>query len=158
MLALNAPRSVFLADSRHEALPDLRAPAAVASAVGPWSLARAKFGMVSVFPTGGGNLTAIRCELPDGPDPGADPGTALIRYVLQRAHGKLRNVWREGLIAVSAQTGTALTKREARDLVESRTVDLGETLAGHLLGLRLIDVPATHFPALHAALAASAGT
>jgi hypothetical protein len=59
---------------------------------------------------------------------------------------------------VSAQTGTALTKREARDLVESRTADLGETLAVHLLGLRLIDVPAAHFPALHAALAASAGT
>ncbi|HEY1698090.1 MAG TPA: bis-aminopropyl spermidine synthase family protein [Trebonia sp.] len=152
MLALNAPRSVFLVNRGHEALPDPRA------ATGPWSLAGAKFERISVSPAGSGNLTAVRCELPDGPGSGADPGTALIRYVLQRAHGKLRNVWREGLIAVSAQTGTALTKREARDLVESSTAELGETLADHLLGLRLIDVPAAHFPALHAGLRASAGT
>lgn len=43
----------------------------------------------------------------------ADPGAVLLRRLLDRAHGKLVNTWREALIA--AHPG--LTKRQARDLV-----------------------------------------
>lgn len=45
--------------------------------------------------------------------PSGDPGDLLLRRLLERAHGKLLNTWREGLIA--ARPG--LTKRQARDLV-----------------------------------------
>ncbi|WP_342742587.1 bis-aminopropyl spermidine synthase family protein [Saccharopolyspora flava] len=52
-------------------------------------------------------------------------------FVLQRAHGKLGNVWREALIAASGE----LTKRQAREKVAE--------LAPHSrdLELRLIDLP-----------------
>ncbi|WP_223166728.1 bis-aminopropyl spermidine synthase family protein [Nonomuraea sp. SYSU D8015] len=46
--------------------------------------------------------------------PGGDPAGLLLRRLLDRAHGKLVNTWREALIA--AATG-GLTKREARDIV-----------------------------------------
>ncbi|MDF2704495.1 MAG: methyltransferase-like protein [Nonomuraea muscovyensis] len=45
--------------------------------------------------------------------PATDPGPALLRRLLDRAHGKLVNTWREALIA--AHPG--LTKRQARDIV-----------------------------------------
>jgi uncharacterized membrane protein YgcG len=163
MLALNAPRSVFLVDAGHEALPDLRA------ATGPWSLARAKFATVSVSPAGAGalvssgGLSAVRCEaagetaVEDGA--AADAGTQLARFVTGRAHGKLLNVWREGLIGITHRSGAALTKREARNLAESSaTTVMGHRLARHLVALRLIDIPAGSLPRLETALGASAAS
>jgi hypothetical protein len=156
MLALNAQRAVFVVPRRHEALARLTAGA------GEWNLVRAKFTSVSPAPVG--DLLAVRCILagdehrnapgdPDSaPDPVADPGLTLSRFVTRRAHGRLRNVWREGLIAAAAASGTTLTKREATDLAAQHAGDRSADLA-----LRLIDVPAAHFPDLHAALAASAG-
>jgi hypothetical protein len=116
-----------------------------------------------------GGLLAVRCVLagdedrnasgdPDAArdsdsarDPVADPALALTRFVARRAHGRLRNVWREGLVAAAAASGTTLTKHEATDLAAQHAGDRSADLA-----LRLIDVPAAHFPDLHAALGASA--
>jgi hypothetical protein len=143
MLALNAPRSVFVIPGRHETLARLM------SGTPEWTLPRAKFTSLSPAALAGESI-AIRCELADDAAAG-DPGLALTRFVARRAHGKLRNVWREGLIAISAASGTSLTKRAAADLADefagARAADLS---------LRLIDIPTAHFPALHAALRASA--
>jgi hypothetical protein len=162
MLALNAQRAVFVVPHRHEALARLTAGA------GEWNLVRAKFTSVSPVPVG--DLLAVRCLLADDehgnasgaldsardPDSArdsvADPALALTRFVTRRAHGRLRNVWREGLVAVAAASGTTLTKHEATDLATQHAGDRSADLA-----LRLIDVPAAHFPDLHAAFAASAG-
>ena len=58
----------------------------------------------------------------------ATDDTSATRYVLDRVHGKLGNVWRDALIRAS---GGALSKREARDLIgwdaaelATRVVDL----------------------------------
>ena len=143
MLALNAPRSVFVIPSRPETLARLM------SGAPEWTLPRAKFESLSPAPSG--DTVAIRCEL--APEDTDDPGLALTRYVLHRAHGKLSNVWREGLVTLAAARGLTLAKRAA-----SEQVDEAATTAGcaNDLPLRLIDVPAARFPSLHAALRASA--
>ncbi|MBO0819966.1 MAG: bis-aminopropyl spermidine synthase family protein [Nocardiopsaceae bacterium] len=145
MLALNAPRSVFVIPGRHETLARLM------SGTPEWMLPRAKFTSLSPTPLAGESV-AIRCELAD--DAVADdPGLALARFVARRAHGRLRNVWREGLVAVSAASGTPLTKRAAAERVDEAAAAVG---IGDDLPLRLIDVPAARFPSLHAALRSSA--
>ncbi|MCC5698863.1 hypothetical protein LH612_37580, partial [Klebsiella pneumoniae] len=60
-----------------------------------------------------------------------EPGSAA-GFVLRRAHGKLRNVWREALIE---QAGGALSKREAVERVRARAPHPRD------LSLRLIDLP-----------------
>jgi hypothetical protein len=162
MLALNAPRAVFVVDTRHDSLEaltaELRSPREQAS---PWRLPLAKFESVSVSKLGDRDLSAVRCVLAE--ERAGDPGVKLAGFVARRAHGKLRNVWREGLIAVASRgtvasrddgrDGRSLTKRAATDLAD------GAASAAGLLGdlpLRLIDVPAAHFPALVNALGASA--
>jgi hypothetical protein len=158
MLALNARRAAFIVSGRHEGLDGLTA------GTGPWGLARAKFRAVSASRVPGHDLTCVRCELADDAAGGTadaasvaadaasgtagDPGHRLARYIGQRAHGRLRNVWREGLIEL---TGRTTTKREANDLIDAHASGWAAALA-----LRLIDLPASRFPALQAALSVSA--
>src|SRR5690606_16699065 len=54
-----------------------------------------------------------------------EPGSAA-GFVLRRAHGKLRNVWREALIE---QAGGALSKREAVERVRAGTAPAGPVAA-----------------------------
>jgi N4-bis(aminopropyl)spermidine synthase len=66
----------------------------------------------------------------------ADPGERLAAWVLRRAHGKIGNVWREGLIdAVPPSDGTRLTRRDARAIVAA------SASRPAILGARLIDLP-----------------
>lgn len=138
MLALNAQRAVFVVRRRHEALRRL------ADGAPEWDLPRAKFASLSPVPVG--DLVAVRCVLADGT--AEEPGLALTRFITRRAHGRLRNVWREGLVAVS---GGTLTRRQAADLAAGHAGDRSADLA-----LRLIDIPAAHFQDLRAALRACA--
>ncbi|MCL2584067.1 MAG: bis-aminopropyl spermidine synthase family protein [Streptosporangiales bacterium] len=128
MLALNAERAVFVVPRRHE----------VPSA----DLLRAKY--ASIAPERAGDVTAIRCSLASG-DTG-DPVVDLARFVARRAHGRLRNVWREGL------TRSGLTKREAAARVDEAAAAAG--LGAADLSRRLIDLPAGRLPALSEALRA----
>ncbi|MEU1385682.1 MULTISPECIES: bis-aminopropyl spermidine synthase family protein [unclassified Nonomuraea] len=59
----------------------------------------------------GGALDAVRRPQPAG---AAD---AVLRRILDNGHAKLANTWREALIAVARDQGTALTKNEARTLI-----------------------------------------
>lgn len=68
------------------------------------------------------------------------PSERLVRWILERAHGKVGNTWREGLIALSGESGTAryhtpLTKRAARAAIEGVAAD------GPDLEARLVEMP-----------------
>ncbi|MFI7418316.1 bis-aminopropyl spermidine synthase family protein [Nonomuraea sp. NPDC049684] len=59
----------------------------------------------------GGALDAVRRPQPAG------AAGAVLRRILDNGHAKLANTWREALIAVARDQGTALTKNEARTLI-----------------------------------------
>jgi hypothetical protein len=75
-------------------------------------------------------------------------GDRAIREVLMKAHGKLRNVWREALITASQGV---LTKKQAAEIVDNASV------ASDDLDLRLIDLPKHRIAALLPEISASAG-
>jgi N4-bis(aminopropyl)spermidine synthase len=64
-----------------------------------------------------------------------DPPGRLARRLLRRAHGKLGNVWREGLVEAERERGRALAKRDARTVLEARARQ------GQVLDTRLIELP-----------------
>jgi N4-bis(aminopropyl)spermidine synthase len=72
-------------------------------------------------------------------------------YISARAHGRLGNAWREGLITLWKSRGHELTKRDARRLIESVTA------RPDLLDRCLIDLPRHLFPPLAAEIERSAG-
>ncbi|NKE58599.1 putative methyltransferase [Lentzea sp. PSKA42] len=74
-------------------------------------------------------------------------GDRTVREVLMKAHGKLRNVWREALITASQGV---LTKRQAAEIVDNASV------AADDLELRLIDLPKHRIAALLPQISASA--
>lgn len=143
LLALNAGKTTCLLPKRHEGLDDLNAGAPA------WDLVRAKFSSLSTGELPGSGLVTVQCELADARAAGGE--LRLARYVLQRAHGRLRNVWREGLIEIAKRAGRAMTRHEALDLLESHAGEYGNDLA-----LRLMDVPAHHFDGLRRAFVSSA--
>ena len=65
-----------------------------------------------------------------------------------KAHGKLRNVWREALITASQGV---LTKKQAAEIVDNADVTSDD------LDLRLIDLPKHRIAALLPEISASAG-
>jgi N4-bis(aminopropyl)spermidine synthase len=69
------------------------------------------------------------------PPQSLDTPGRMAQRLLRRVHGKLGNVWREGLIEAAAEHGQALAKRQARTLVEARAHP------PWALGTRLIDLP-----------------
>ncbi|USX51047.1 bis-aminopropyl spermidine synthase family protein [Lentzea sp. HUAS12] len=75
-------------------------------------------------------------------------GERTVREVLMKAHGKLRNVWREALITASQGV---LTKRQAAEIVDNASVRQDD------LDLRLIDLPKHRIAALLPEVSASAG-
>jgi hypothetical protein len=82
-----------------------------------------------------------------------EPGERMAAWLLRRAHGKVGNIWREGLIGVAAQADeTKLTKRDARTVV----TDSARRPA--VLGARLIDLPRHQIAGLLDDLDASART
>ncbi|RAY15675.1 putative methyltransferase [Actinomadura craniellae] len=81
------------------------------------------------------------------PDP-ADPPAVLAAHVYARAHGKIGNSWREGLIALDRARGRTLTKARARAAIAA-------TGRADLTGHTLLDLPRHVLPALREALAAS---
>ncbi|WP_261568204.1 bis-aminopropyl spermidine synthase family protein [Frankia gtarii] len=65
-----------------------------------------------------------------------DPGARLARWLLDRPHGKIGNVWRDGLIRIARQAdGRTLSQREALATAHRAVAD------PDLLAVRLIDLP-----------------
>jgi N4-bis(aminopropyl)spermidine synthase len=74
-------------------------------------------------------------------------GERAVREVLMKAHGKLRNVWREALITASQGV---LTKKQAAEIIDNAAVVQAD------LELRLIDLPKHRIAALLPEISASA--
>src|SRR5262249_49011605 len=69
------------------------------------------------------------------PPQSLDTPGRIAQRLLRRVHGKLGNVWREGLIEAAAGHGRVLAKRPARTLLEARAPPRW------VLDTRLIDLP-----------------
>ena len=94
---------------------------------------------------GAGNAIVLAAQSPAG-----DGVARLTRYVLSRAHGKIGNAWREGLIRAAQEPGTQpMTKNQARAII-------GATAPPEYLDTSLMALPRQQIAGLLAMLAASA--
>ena len=96
------------------------------------------------------DTAVILAEAPPAGNRNLTAAEQVAGHVYPRAHGKLGNAWREGLIALCKSRGQQLTKRDARDLIESVTA------RPDLLGRCPMDLPRSLFPPLFAELERSA--
>ncbi|MEV5496332.1 bis-aminopropyl spermidine synthase family protein [Nonomuraea fuscirosea] len=87
---------------------------------------------------GKGILDAVRRPQPEG------EADTVLRRILDNAHAKLANTWREALIAVAAAQGTSLTKNEARSLIRE-AADWSDDLTP-------LDAPLHRLSSLHEAV------
>jgi len=76
------------------------------------------------------------------PATGLTAAEQVAAFVYRRAHGKIGNAWREGLIAVAKARGDALTKRDARRIIELASAGADAT------DRCLLDLPQHRWPAL----------
>lgn len=118
LLATGTERAAFLLDNNHPDITSERAQRALSE------LVAAKFRLRFHRSTPDSEHALV---VADAVEPDSVAG-----YLLQRAHGKIGNVWREGLIA---HVDPALTKRVARERVAERAPVPAD------LDLRLIDLP-----------------
>lgn len=82
--------------------------------------------------------------------PAGDGVARLTRYVLSRAHGKIGNAWREGLIRAAQEPGTQpMTKNQARAII-------GSTAPPEYLDTSLMSLPRQQIAELLEMLATSA--
>jgi len=138
LLAANADRLALLVPNNH---PDL------ASEAGQRDLAElvaAKYTLRFRRSTPGPEHAVVIAEA--APPGGLDAPRRLVRRLLDRAHGRIGNVWREGLTRANQ-----LTKNEARAAVRAAT---GRP---ELLDAALIDMPRDQLRRILAELAAAAG-
>jgi predicted methyltransferase len=142
LLATNAARAVVLVPNNHPDLVSEVAQQALTALIGPKYLLR-------FLRSQPGARHAI--VVADQPDQAAlDTGGRLRLRLLSRAHGKVGNVWREGLVEAGRErTGSALSKREARAVAEAHTSKPAA------LDTRLIELPRHQVTALLAEAAAS---
>lgn len=112
LLAANAPRAVLVCRNDLPFLKDAEGQREFARLIGPkYRVDRFLRGT----PGPGQAVVLAERARPDelsGPD-------RVLGFVYGRAHGKLGNGWREGLIALQKSAGRTLTKSEARAAVES---------------------------------------
>jgi N4-bis(aminopropyl)spermidine synthase len=95
------------------------------------------------------DMAVILAEEPPAGDLNLTGAERVAGYVYARAHGKLGNAWREGLIRLQVSRGHELTKRDARDLIESVTA------RADLLDRCPVDLPRHAFPPLIAEIGRS---
>ncbi len=108
LLAVSVARMAILVPNTHPDLTDERAQRAL------HDLVAAKYRLRLRRSTPGPRLAIVEAQRAEPED---TPGLA-VRAVLDRAHGKLANTWREALIASS---GGRLTRNEARRLVRTQS-------------------------------------
>ncbi|EXG80097.1 bis-aminopropyl spermidine synthase family protein [Cryptosporangium arvum] len=137
LLAVDARRLAVAVGNNHPDLADAAGQQALAELVAPkWAL---RFRRSTPGPA-----SAI-VEAVAAPDP-ADRGDRLVRHVLDRAHGRLANVWRDALV-----THAGLTKPQAA----ARVAELLPTPAGIEADGALMEVPRHRLGPLFAAVRAS---
>jgi hypothetical protein len=120
LLAVSATHLVVLLPARH---PDLSSAAARAALT---ELTGHKYTLEDPRPAPDGRHVLLHAGQTEPP---ADPGAALVRRLVTRAHGKIGNVWRDGLVRF-----TGLTRNDARAHVLA-CAERPELLGGTLLEL-----------------------
>lgn len=128
LLAANAPRVGLVCRNDLPFLRDAEGQREFRRLVGPgYRVER----MLRGAPSSG--MALVLAERNDRPEDAAD---RVLAYIHARAHGKVGNGWREGLIALRKADGRTLTKAESRRAIESVADRPG------LLERSLIDLPA----------------
>jgi len=106
LLAVNADRVAALVPNRHPDVSNQRGQEELAG------LLRAKYRLTYRRNTPDNRYTVVLAERASP----AGAGEALVRHILDRAHGRLANVWRDGLVRVS---GGRLSREAARQRVSA---------------------------------------
>ena len=127
LLATNITRLAALVPNNH---PDLVSEAAQTALT---DLLKAKYTLRFLRSQPDAKHAIVLAE--SVPPQSLDAPGRVAQHLLRRVHGKLGNVWREGLIEAAAEEGHALAKRPARALVEARAHP------PWALSTRLIDLP-----------------
>ncbi|GAA1778531.1 bis-aminopropyl spermidine synthase family protein [Actinomadura chokoriensis] len=137
LLAANAPRAVLVCRNDLPFLKDAEGQREFARLIGP------KYRIDRFLRGTPGPAQAVVLAERARPDdlPGPD---RVLGFVYGRAHGKLGNGWREGLIALQKAAGRTLTKSEARAAVEAAAT------RPELLERSPMDLPAHLFAVLGA--------
>ncbi|WP_160573914.1 bis-aminopropyl spermidine synthase family protein [Actinomadura physcomitrii] len=134
LLAANAPRVGLVCRNDLPFLRDAEGQREVRRLAGPgYRVER----MLRGVPSSG--MALVLAERNDRP---ADAAERVLAHIHARAHGKIGNGWREGLIALRKADGRTLTKAEARRAIASAADRPG------LLERSLIDLPAHLLPVL----------
>lgn len=128
LLAVNADRVAAVVPSGHRDVRDEAGQRGLAALVGAKYSLRFLRGQPDA-----GHTTVVAAALTGDSPSQADSAAS---WLLHRAHGKVGNVWRDGLLAAARDSDKhPLTKREARAIVDGRARRLD------LLSARLIDLP-----------------
>jgi hypothetical protein len=162
LLATNAEYLTVVVRADHPALGASRRPGAGAVPPGPalpavlaplaakWTTTRSaatRSGMADLVGAPGPGASADRLRLLTfrAVDPaGLDPADRLVRWLLDRAHGTLGNVWREGLIRISQdELGVVVSKREARARLAAA---LADHAGAHPVDARPVDAGTADIP------------
>lgn len=134
LLATDVQRLAVLVSNSH---PDLTSAAAQRSLV---ELVGTKYRLKLRRSTPGPRHAIVEADRVATDD--LDGWQRAVRSVVDRAHGKVGNTWREALIRLAADQGTTLTKNDARARI--RTTDIPpDTLNEQLLALpryRIVEV------------------
>ncbi|MQA87568.1 MAG: putative methyltransferase [Streptosporangiales bacterium] len=110
LLAANAPRVVVVCPNDVPEVRDAKGQRALAELVGPkYRVVR----MLRSTPTPDSAVVVGDRTVPDE----LDPSDKVVRHVYERAHGKIGNCWREGLIAFERSRGLELAKGQARERI-----------------------------------------
>lgn len=128
LLAVNADRVAAVVSSGHRDVRDEAGQRSLAALVGAKYSVRFLRGQPDA-----GHTTVVATAVSDDSPAQASRAAS---WVLHRAHGKVGNVWRDGLLAAArGDSAHQLTKREARAIVDARS------RRPDLLSARLIDLP-----------------
>ncbi|WP_073258287.1 bis-aminopropyl spermidine synthase family protein [Cryptosporangium aurantiacum] len=147
LLAVDARRVAVAVGNQHPDLADAVSQRALAELVAPkWAL---RFRRSTPGPTSA-LVEAVAVDEPP------DQGDRLVRHVLDRAHGKLVNVWRDGLVTICGLPKPDATRRVAEFLPTARPPGRpGAPAAAPEIDATLMEIPRHRLTPLFAAIRAS---
>ena len=126
LLAVNATRIAILVSNNHPAITNEKAQKNLQA------LVASKYKLKLCRSTPNSHYAIVEADVIEEGD--LDLAERVVRGILDRAHGKVQNTWRESVIRAAGTTDKALTKNEARELIEASGV-AQEVLASQLLDL-----------------------
>ena len=126
LLAVNATRIAILVSNNHPAITNEKAQKNLQA------LVASKYKLKLCRSTPNSHYAIVEADVIEEGD--LDLAERVVRGILDRAHGKVQNTWRESVIRAAGTTDKALTKNEARELIEASGV-AQEVLASQLLVL-----------------------